>query len=442
MLSISLKTPAAPLFLLLVFVYITAALYFLPGFVNWDANLFAGLLLAPYIGHAEKAKFSLRYLVPLLLSLLLTVLVPVKTMFFLAMLFALMLLVESSIGKLSESLLFLLLLISPVFKYLCGLVDFPVRLWLTGRVAALLSTIGIKAAAAGNQIEMKGYDFSVDPACAGLNMLVISLLICMFLMIYWQRRLNKRLHFIYTGCLLAFTISLNIVCNFFRILLLVVFKIMPGTLLHDLAGIGCLVVYVILPLIMGIRPYLRLLGKDNTTKTEKTIDFYPVVKYPLLHGLILTSLLFAGMHIVSADTLVSAPKNITLPGFKKYTLESGILKFENKDALIYIKPTSFYIPAHDPMICWTGSGYKFKSICKVKEKGIEIYNGVLEKHRDKIYAAWWFDNGDLQTTSHILWRWKSARGNRRFYLVNVNAMNPQKLKKQVDILLINRSCLK
>lgn len=417
-------------------IYLSIALWFLPGFIHWDGNVYAGLLLVPYICTANRERYSLRYLVPAVALVTLAVFIPVRTTFFLAMLFSLLLLAENSLGKLNNASLFLLVLVSPVFKYIMSMVDFPVRLWLTGQVARLLSHTGIDAVAAGNQIELGDSVFSVDPACAGLNMLIMSLLICLFLLTYHQRKSGRQLHFFYLAALFSATIGLNIICNFFRILLLVTFKIMPGQLMHDLVGIICLIVYVLLPLMAGMGFLLKRFGSEGAPlKQVSTISPSVSVRYPLLHASFLIILLFTASTIVRADTLVSHRADIRIPGFEKKVLESGILKFENQQALIYLKPSAFYIPGHDPTICWTGSGYEFKNIREEKWNGTSLYTATLQKGKDKIYAAWWFDNGELRTADHLLWRWTAAKGAPPFYLINVNAASRAELHIQVGRLL-------
>lgn len=422
--------------------YILIVLWLVPGYLHWTGNACAGLLLAPFICNVKKGQFSLRYLLPALLTVTVALVLPVRTTFFLALLFTMLLFIENSLGKLNEAFLFLMVLISPVFTYMTSLVDFPLRMWLSENIAALLNSSGMMAKADGNRIEMTDAVFSVDPACAGLHMLILSLIICLFLLMHHQRKLNCQFHFFPLIGIFLLTMGLNIVSNFFRILVLVTFKIMPGTLLHDLVGIVCLTSYVILPLITGIKPLLRYFchTKDDPAIVETAASGYKT-RYPWLHCSFIILLCFIAAHIVQADTFIVAPTEINLQGFKRHTLENGILKFESKQALIYIKPTAFYAPEHDPKICWTGSGYVFKSIKKERWDNIELYTAILEKGKDKIYAAWWFDNGKTQTTDQLVWRWLGIKGAHRFYLINVNAATVKSLQTQTRMLLNNRAYL-
>ena len=420
--------------------YLGIAIWFLPHYLTGDTNLYLGLLLLPYTCTVNKEQQSLRYAAPALLVIVLAILLPVKTLFFLALLFAVLLLIESSMGKISNTFFFLLLLISPVFQHITHMGEFSVRFWLTEKVAGTLTFIGISATAAGNQVQLGKYEFSVDPACAGLNMLVISLLLFLFAVAFYQKQYNKQLGFIWLTALFTLTILLNIACNFFRILVLVLFKIMPGTFFHDFVGIVCLILYLMLPLMLFTKPLVNRFGRTRQVNVAKSGAFN-TLRYIALHVIMLLAILFISFRLAKADDVVHyASNNIRLSGYKKTNLNGGITKLENKEALIYIKPTAFYAPEHDPMICWTGSGYQFKNIQTKTINGVEVYTATLLKGTDKIYAAWWFDNGTLKTANQIKWRWAAARDNESFCLINVNTATPQNLYIKTTQLL-NRSPL-
>jgi exosortase N len=442
MLTIRLKKPELSYaFIGFSLTFLFIGVWFLPNFFKWDINLFAGLLLAPYICNVQKGKFSLRYLLPTLLALLLAICIPVKTFFFIALIFSVLLMIENCLGKLSYAFLLLAFLISPVFKYLIAIVDFPIRLWITTKVVDLLNVIGLPANAAGNIIELDKYNFAVDPACAGLNMLIISLIICLFLLVHYQKQTGKNLSFMFIIGLFTLTIGLNILSNYFRILLLVVFKIMPDTFFHEFVGIACLLLYVLLPLMFIIKPIINFFGKPTLHSGAQNGSLPSTIRFLWLHLLVLILTVCIGLNLVKADTFSVNNHQIEINGFKKKSLAGGILKFENKESLVYIKPTPFYVPGHDPKLCWTGSGWTFENIQKETIAGVEMYTALLTKKTDKIYAAWWFDDGNTRTVNQILWRWTSAKYANQFYLVNVNALNKVNLTKQVSILLSDHNYL-
>ncbi|HSZ34794.1 MAG TPA: hypothetical protein VK772_15865, partial [Puia sp.] len=63
--------------------------------------------------------------------------------------------------------------------------------------------------------------------------------------------------------------------------------------------------------------------------------------------------------------------------------------------------------------------------------GQMIYTSTLEKGNDKLYTAWWYDNGELKTISQFTWRWDSFKHNRPWVLVNVTAESESELFKQI-----------
>ena len=418
-------------------VYIIIAVKLLSIYFLWNANLLLGLAMAPYICRVKSGAYSIRYLLPALVFCITGLVFPVKTTLFVALLFAALLFFENFKGKISLVLLFLLLLISPMFAYISNAIGFPIRIWLSETVANILTMAGITAHASGNIIEFNKSEFSVDQACAGLHMLSMSLIICLFMIAHCQRQTVKQLGFIKMVLLLTLTFALNIVCNLCRIMLLVLFKIPAGNMFHDITGIVCLLIYVILPLLWLSGLYLK-----RSAKIEKNPRHYQIirlipdkVRYPAVHLIFAMMLIIIAFNLKTMDELSNqSADGIALKGYKKEILESGVIKFENTNALVYLKPTPFYGPEHNPMICWRGCGYSFTRIRKQTINGLEVYTGVLTKGKDKIYAAWWFDNGSLKTISQFEWRWAAAKDNKRFYLVNVNATSEAGLLAAVKSL--------
>jgi exosortase N len=401
-----------------------------------NANLVIGVILAPYIGSVDTGKFSFRYFVPSITFITLAVFIPVKTTVFLALLFSFLFFLENYIGKISSMLLLLLVLISPIFKYISQVVGFPIRLWLSDATAGIFRLAGADTLAFGNVIMMGGNEFAVDQACAGLNMLATSLIICLFVIAYYQKRTIKRFSLLHVITLLFVTTILNITCNLIRILILVQFKIPAESIYHDIMGLLCLLVYVILPLMLLIKISIAKYGRKFTAVTKGS-EYPQAPQHLWFHFLFLGAISLVAYNLKNMGQIAPSINQINLTGYKKDVLDNGVLKFENSNALVYIKSGTFYAPEHDPMVCWKGSGYIFKSIKKETIGSTEIYTGILEKEDDKIYSAWWFDNGKTKTISQFKWRWKAAKGEGDFYLVNANAKDASALRRVIINLLLN-----
>ena len=102
----------------------------------------------------------------------------------------------------------------------------------------------------------------------GLNMLVISLLMGIFVIIYQYRTTGLRLSFklLFTFFLVVFL--LNIVSNVMRIVFLVAFRILPQNVWHEVVGILCLVLYVMVPLYFLAGILIKYFGKRPDLATS------------------------------------------------------------------------------------------------------------------------------------------------------------------------------
>ena len=233
---------------------------------------------------------------------------------------------------------------------------------------------------------------------------------------------------------------LNVLFNFLRILLLVFFKVAPGTISHDALGLAGLALYVFLPLWAGLR----------WLYAKKGINLEPLSVPRVLVSGKKTVL----MYVLSGALLVLLARNATMPAdtvnegtaivpkgmpanMQAESLGDGVVKYAGADLLIYVKPVrGFYSTEHTPLICWQGSGYRFDQIREEKTGMVTWYAGVLKKDTALLYTAWWYDNGQVRTTSQ--WRWRSldAGGAPGFCLVNVSASSEETLKEQVARMLL------
>ncbi|QEH42413.1 hypothetical protein FW415_16660 [Chitinophaga sp. XS-30] len=67
--------------------------------------------------------------------------------------------------------------------------------------------------------------------------------------------------------------------------------------------------------------------------------------------------------------------------------------------------------------------------------GKTVYTALLQKGTDRLFTAWWYDNGDVQTISQLEWRWLAFRNSGRFSLVNVSAADAVSLQQEVSRLM-------
>ena len=384
---------------------------------------------------------SFRYAYFALLCLILSWFFPIKSLFYFTVIAAFLFALETIVGKISYLPFAILLLVSTFFAYLSNTFGIPIRLEISELAATMLYTIGFKIEAMGNLIVIDGKEFSVDAACMGLKTIFTSYLIGFFVLGYAEKKRQKLWTF---GQFMGFSLlilGLSCISNLIRILLIVIFHILPQNPLHDAIGMLCLLVYVLVPLFLFLHfyPYAqnKNLSANSFANTKSNENF--LGKYLIFCNILLFMLVFVrGTFLYKNDIALAKHKDykLTINGFKKEILLSGMIKFENKEALIYYKPvTSFYGADHSPMVCWIGSGYVFKNFRKETISGVEIYTGTLQKGKEIIYTAWWFDNGKQQTIEQFTWRWLNIRGEPDFSLVNVNANNKVMLLQYLQKLL-------
>ena len=66
-----------------------------------------------------------------------------------------------------------------------------------------------------------------------------------------------------------------------------------------------------------------------------------------------------------------------------------------------------------------------------------IYYGELQNGAEKLYTAWWFDNGANHTNSELEWRWKNFTGDPPYSIVNITAKTKDELFAEVNQLKTN-----
>jgi len=417
--------------------YVFLIIKFIPGFIRLDTFVISAIILFPYIMSANtNYTGKTKYLWLTALFIIAAYFTSVKTFYFLAVGLAILYTIESYWGNIGHLPLILLGLLSPTFKYFNNMLGYPVRLKLSEWSGEILNFMGYKAKVTGNVILLNGTEFSVDPACMGLHMMAVSLLAALLIMAFFQRQRGKFFNPLSLIAILLVIVGFNIASNLIRILLLTLFKILPENPNHEIVGLICFVIYVIAPSWFLIKWLAKI-----KTSSPKQLNAKPIVpkKILLLNLVLLTSLLACGlMKFNNGNIVTNNLPNITFPGYTQQIVKGDIVKLEKTGVLIYIKPLQrFYGAEHNPMICWTGSGYEFDKINKRNIGSTEIYTGTLKKGNDLIYSAWWFENGSYRTIEQTEWRWRALNGE-QFNLVNINAANEKTLLSEIEFLFNQR----
>ncbi|WP_431244332.1 hypothetical protein ACQ9BO_08390 [Flavobacterium sp. P21] len=71
-----------------------------------------------------------------------------------------------------------------------------------------------------------------------------------------------------------------------------------------------------------------------------------------------------------------------------------MFKISTSNKLIYIKT-----PAHNPLICWTGAGYKIIEKKEISDANEKIWLVKMEKNNVKYNSYWWYECDSRKYTS-------------------------------------------
>ena len=320
-----------------------------------------------------------------------------------------------------------LLLLSPGLRYVSALFMFPIRLQLSAWAGRLLQLAGLTVESEGNVLIKNNVEMAVDPACMGLQLTGASLIVALFALI-WQEQQNQKavpLRWIAVYGLVAF--SLTIICNLFRIVLLVTFEAMPGTWAHEGIGLICVALYAWLPCWV-----LAWWLVHKTGQLEPSTAPVPVIAIKSVGWGV--GVLAAGLGLMTFTALPAKPvtdlceptRYTTLIGHRYGTnldcqpLTNGFIKLSKPGMLLYLKPQLDWFSAdHSPMVCWQGSGYDLRRVRETVFNGHPAYVGELHKKGQVLYTAWWFSNGKTVTISQLTMRSRMLSGETGFTLVNV-----------------------
>ena len=415
----------------------------LRSYIQWQSvNVVTGMIAIFLVTKFDQNKRSARYGILALLFSLISLLLPINTILYFAFSFTVLLLLETFYGKTNSLLFFLLIFLSPVFQYFINVFSFPIRLRLTEWSGKIMNVIGIENSVQGNMIFCRGNEYAIDPSCMGLNMLLLSMIgaiviVCQHKNILQSKKVMLWISFILMGALL-----LNLGANILRIILIVQFNILPGTILHEITGIACFLFYIILPLYFIVKRIASLIKHATSPVTSDKEKIRPVRKKWLLNFLITPILVIASFkNLESKKEFVDTWQSIKKLGdYSAVSLPQLTLKLEKKGMLVYIKKIpAFYNADHTPYICWKGSGYSFENIEEEKIAGIPVFAGKLKNDTGELFTAWWYMSKDNSTVDQRVWRWDMLTTGKKYVVVNVTSASKSALITEVSSIVKNNS---
>ena len=321
-----------------------------------------------------------------------------------------------------------LLTLTPGLRYVGAVFGFAARLTLSRWAGMILQTAGVGVQTEGNVLTLNGQEMAVDPACLGLRMTGMTLLVAIFWLLAYERKGQRALPVGWILVYGGFALGLTMLANLLRIIVLVLFGLGPEKPMHEGVGLVCVAVYAWLPL-WGMARWL--VGQKGQPWQPGLAD-----KLFTISGLSKTvpALLLVLIACVAFVRPVRLPYAVTLrAGYAQQATRFGFVQYSRPGELVYVKPLpNWYSTEHSPAICWQGQGYTLRRVREVLLSGHQVYVGELKKGHQTLQTAWWFTNGLHQGIGQIDVRTRMLRGEPGFALINVTTTDARLLPALVE----------
>lgn len=404
-----------------------------PNYLNTsDLFFWIGFLSLPLSYKIRRDRKSSRFLWPAVGCGLVSIVFPTTFLIYCGIIFCILFIIEQLEGRTNYLFVFHLLLLSPIFQYFDSIISFPIRLGLSNLAGSMLAFAGYDILISGNLIKMDGVDFLVDSACSGLFMLRYSFLFGVIILAYFQTNncWNLKNLILLFGALSI----LNIIGNLIRIVLLIIFKVMPDFWFHEFLGLIIFLIYSLLPFYFLSKFYSE--RKSAYPGNSANLKSFSLQKFMYSYVVVLIIFMLAcwnNSHRIEREFHLNEGLK---SAYEVEKVNDKVYKLRTANALVYLKPpVEPYHADHNPLICWKGSGYDFKHISSDKIGDLEVSIAELIKGDDKLFTMWWFDSGKHKTNSQWDWRLRSLSKNEDFYLVNITAENLEKLHEEARLIL-------
>lgn len=318
-----------------------------------------------------------------------------------------------------------LLTLSPWLRYVDAVFGFAVRLRLSQWAGLLLQAMGTPVQVDGNLLVLRGQEMTVDPACMGLRMTGLTLLLAVFWLLAYERRQRRSLSLGWVLTYGSVALGLTVLANLVRIVLLVLFGLVPSHPLHEVVGLVCVLVYAWLPLWLLAR---WLISQYATAEQPAALSTGWQLARRSGWSIGLLGLLgFAFMR--PASQVYATTER---PGYVQHSTLFGFVQYSRSGELVYVKPLpDWYSAEHSPAICWKGQGYTLGRVHEVVLAGQPVYAGELTKGRQTLHTAWWFTNGQHRSIGQVDVRTRMLRGEPGFALINVTVAEASALPAAV-----------
>jgi len=232
---------------------------------------------------------------------------------------------------------------------------------------------------------------TIDTACMGLSMFKTGLLIGAFVLTFEEKKQGKYFTILQVFIFCGVVIILNIVSNYFRIITLILFQCTEENFLHHSIGIICFAFYQIVPMLFLIRFFKPNLEEVSIQKQQSM--FFIIVG---------SIIMFMTSFEIKKEHSFNLLENLS-PEYKTQNgtwVNNQVFKIATPNKLTYIKA-----PSHNPLVCWTGAGYKIIKKEKVQRGEEKIWLVKMEKNNIQYNSYWWYECNAKKYTSlpEVLW---------------------------------------
>lgn len=227
---------------------------------------------------------------------------------------------------------------------------------------------------------------TIDTACMGLSMFKTGLLSGAFLLTLEERKHQKYFSIRQIFLFCCVLIALNIISNYFRIITLILFNCNQENVLHHTIGILCFVFYQIIPMLFLVRFFKPTKEEIKITKNL----------YPIFFTTIPAIIVFATSFEIKKEPHYHLLENLS-PEYQNKNgvwVNKEVFKILTPEKLIYIKTSN-----HNPLVCWTGAGYKIVESSEIKKGSEKIWRVKIEKNDIPYYSYWWYECNNKKYTS-------------------------------------------
>lgn len=309
-----------------------------------------------------------------------------KSLHFLALALFVCLLYFSFTQKFSFIALICILLFSSVFSTFFDYMTTEIKQALCYYVYVVLKNFIAIDKIEGVNFYINNAKITVDTACMGLSMFKTGLLSGAFILTLEEKKQSKYFNVFQIFIFCGVVIILNIISNYFRIIILILFQCTQENTLHHTIGVLCFIFYQIVPILFLIRFFKP---KTEEIQIEKQQHKFFIV-------VIVTAILFA----TSFEIKKMQPTNLLENLSPEYSIQNGtwvnneVFKISTPSKLIYIKT-----PSHNPLVCWTGNGYKIITKKEISRGNEKIWKVKMEKNNIQYNSYWWYECDEKKYTS-------------------------------------------